>query len=84
MEVNLVPKQPGVHESLLHIHVETDHPKKKQILEEALERKKLEILLKRVFDICVSLILIISLGPILIITAIIVKLTSRSSMSQRH
>jgi len=80
MEVNLVPKQPGVHESLLHIHLETDHPKKKQILEEALERKKLEIFIKRVFDICVSLVLIISLAPILIITAILVKLTSKGSI----
>jgi len=77
MEVNLVPKQPGVHESLLHIHLETDYPKKKQILEEALERKKIEVFLKRVFDILVSLILIISLAPILIITAILVKLTSK-------
>lgn len=80
MEVNLVPKQPGVHESLLHIHLETDHPKKKQILEETLERKKIEVFVKRVFDICVSLVLIISLAPILIITAILVKLTSKGSV----
>jgi len=77
MEVNLVPKQLGVHESLLHIHLETDYPKKKQLLEEALEQKKFEVFLKRVFDIIVSLVLIISLAPILIITAILVKLTSR-------
>jgi exopolysaccharide production protein ExoY len=77
MEVNLVPKQPSVHESLLHIHLETDYPKKKQILEEALERKNLEIFVKRAFDIFVSLALIISLAPILIIIAILVKLTSK-------
>jgi len=77
MEVNLVPKQPGMHESLLHIHLETDYPKKKQILEEALDQKKFEVFLKRVFDIVVSLILIISLAPILIITAILVRLTSK-------
>src|SRR6476619_6738487 len=76
MEVNLVPKQPNVHESLLHIHLETDYPKKKQILEEALERKELEIFVKRAFDVFVSLALIISLAPILIIIAILVKLTS--------
>jgi len=76
MEVNLVPKPPNVHESLLHIHLETDYPKKKQILEEALERKGLEIFVKRAFDVFVSLALIISLAPILIIIAILVKLTS--------
>jgi exopolysaccharide production protein ExoY len=80
MEVNLVPKQPGVHESLLHIHLETNYPKKKEILEKALEQKNIEIFLKRVFDIFVSLLLIICLSPILIITAILVKLTSRGSM----
>ncbi len=76
MEVNLVPKQPGVRGSLLHIHLETNYPKKKQILEEALEQKKFEVFLKRVFDIFISLLLIISLSPILIVIAILVKLTS--------
>jgi len=80
MEVNLVPKQPGVYESLLHIHLETNYPKKKQILEESLEQKRFEIFLKRAFDIIVSCLLIICLSPIFIITAILVKLTSRGSL----
>jgi exopolysaccharide production protein ExoY len=77
MEVNLVPKPLSVHESLLHIHLETNYPKKKQILEESLEQKKFEIFFKRVFDIFVSLLLIICLAPVLLVTAILVKLTSK-------
>ena len=77
MEVNLLHKKPGVHESLLHIHLETTYPEKKRIIEESLERKRFQILLKRIFDIAVSSCLILFLSPILIIVAIFVKVSSR-------
>jgi len=77
MEVNLLPKQPGVvQDSVLHIHLETDHSQKKSIISESLEDKKFQLLVKRTFDILVSLVLIICLAPILIVTALLIKLTS--------
>lgn len=77
MEVNLLQKQPVVvHDSLLHIHLESGYSEKKKIIEESLDQKKIEIFLKRAFDIFASSLLIICLSPILIITAILVKLTS--------
>jgi len=78
MEVNLLQKQPVVvHDSLLHIHLESGYSEKKKIIEESLDQKKFEIFLKRAFDIFASSLLIICLSPILIITALLVKLTSR-------
>jgi len=77
MEVNLLQKQPTVvHDSLLHIHLESGYSQKKQIIEDSLQEKKIEIALKRCLDIVVSLVLIICLSPFLIVTAILVKLTS--------
>ena len=77
MEVNLLPKQPMVvQDSVLHIHLETDHSQKKGIIQESLEQKKFQLLVKRTFDILVSLVLIICLAPILIVTAVLIKLTS--------
>jgi exopolysaccharide production protein ExoY len=78
MEVNLLQKQPVVvHDSLLHIHLESGYSEKKKIIEESLDQKKFQIFLKRAFDIFASSLLIICLSPILIITALLVKLTSR-------
>src|SRR5437762_12314274 len=78
MEVNLLQKQPTVvHDSLLHIHLESGYSQKKQIIEDSLDEKKLQIVLKRSFDFIVSLLLIICLSPFLILTAILVKLTSK-------
>jgi exopolysaccharide production protein ExoY len=77
MEVNLLQKQNGVHESLLHIHLETSYPEKKRFIEESLEEKKSQIFLKRSFDILSSALLIIFFAPILIIVAVLIKLSSR-------
>ena len=77
MEVNLLQKQTGVHESLLHIHLETSYPEKKRSIEETLQQKKLQLTAKRAFDIFASSLLIIFFAPILITVAIIIKLTSK-------
>lgn len=77
MEVNLLQKQSGVHESLLHIHLETSYPEKKRLIEESLDQKKLQVIAKRTFDIFVSSLLIIFFSPILIIVAVLIKLTSK-------
>src|SRR5215467_11514324 len=78
MEVNLLQKQPVVvHDSLLHIHLESGYSEKKKIIEESLEQKQIQIFLKRSFDVIASSLLIICLSPILIVTAILVKLSSR-------
>jgi len=80
MEVNLLQKQNAVHESLLHIHLETSYPEKKRSIEESLQQKKSQILLKRTFDIVASSLLILFFSPILITVAIIIKLTSKGAV----
>jgi lipopolysaccharide/colanic/teichoic acid biosynthesis glycosyltransferase len=77
MEVNLLQKQNGVHESLLHIHLETSYPERKRSIEESLQQKKPQIMLKRFFDIVASSLLILFFSPILITVALIIKLTSK-------
>jgi len=77
MEVNLLQKQNAVHESLLHIHLETSYPEKKRSIEETLQQKKLQLIVKRAFDIFASSLLIIFFAPILITVAVIIKLTSK-------
>jgi len=80
MEVNLLQKQNGVHESLLHIHLETSYPEKKRSIENALQQKKYQLILKRAFDITASSLLIIFFSPILITVAVIIKLTSKGAV----
>jgi len=77
MKANVLQHNTVVHESLLHVHLETTYPEKKRIIEETLKRKKDQIVLKRTFDIFLSLILILSLSPILLIVAVLIKLSSR-------
>jgi lipopolysaccharide/colanic/teichoic acid biosynthesis glycosyltransferase len=50
---------------------------KKEMIEHGLQQKSFEIALKRIFDIIVSTILIVCLSPILIVTSILIKLTSK-------
>lgn len=80
MEVNLLQKQNGVHESLLHIHLETTYPEKKRLIEDSLDQKKFQVFLKRAFDVISASLMIIFFSPILITVAVIIKLTSRGAV----
>lgn len=77
MEVNLLQKQPGVGESLLHIHLANNQQEKKAQIEESLRQKRFQLTVKRFFDIVFAGTLILLLSPILALTAILIKLSSR-------
>ena len=62
------------------IHLGTPHNEKKIKIEESLQQKKFQIFLKRAVDIIVSLLLIISLLPLLAIVAVLIKLTSKGPL----
>jgi len=62
------------------IHLGTPHNEKKIKIAESFQQKKFQIFLKRAIDIIVSLLLIISLLPLLAIVAILIKLTSRGPL----
>ena len=49
-----------------------------------LERKKGQLVLKRIFDICVSLVLIVLLSPIIIFFSIWIKLDSKGPVFYRQ
>lgn len=64
-------------EGILCVRVTSDQYDKFQLLQQQILEKKLQMLGKRVFDILVSLILILLLSPILILITVLIKLTSR-------
>ena len=67
-------------EPFVHVHVEIEYSEKKFEIENELNKKKLQLFLKRVFDITVSGLLIILLSPLLLVIALIIKLTSKGSV----
>jgi exopolysaccharide production protein ExoY len=76
MEMNL-NNQTKAGENILHIHVSGQEFLRFQTLQKSIEEKKIHFILKRAFDVTVSLFLIILFSPILITVALIIKLTSR-------
>ncbi len=76
MEMNL-NNQTKATDNVLHIHVSGEGLLQFQVLQKSMEEKKFHFILKRVFDISVSLFLITLFSPILLIVALLIKLTSR-------
>lgn len=76
MEMNL-NNQTATADNVLHVHVAAQKLSQFQIFRKSVEKKKYHFMLKRIFDIAVSSVLIILFSPILIIVALIIKLTSR-------
>jgi len=76
MKMEILENLKPATESLLHLHFEIEMPEKKKLIEDSLAQKNVQLFIKRAFDIAVSLLLIIIFSPILLLTAILVKLTS--------
>lgn len=79
METNLLRKNQIAENIYTHVHHEGKKSEKPEI-EASLGAKGFQIYLKRAFDIVVSSLLILVLSPILIITALIIKFTSRGKV----
>jgi len=80
MEVLASGKKENVYGPHFQIHPGLSHNVKKTKIEKSIEQKKFQILFKRTVDIIVSLLLIISLLPILAIVAVLIKLTSKGPL----
>ncbi|MEO8710892.1 MAG: sugar transferase [Parafilimonas sp.] len=78
MELKL-NNQPVTNE-LLHINVALKKPSKFQLLEQSVHEKRFHFFVKRIFDITISALLILLFSPILILVALIIKLTSRGAV----
>jgi len=74
MELN-VNNQINTAEKLIHVNAKDDS--KFIAVTQSVKRKGTHFLLKRTFDILVSLVLILLFGPILIIVTLLIKITSR-------
>ena len=75
MEVNVNPTMST--ETLLHVHVSAENVSRLELLEEELRRKSMQLVLKRTFDITVSLLLILLFSPFLLLVTLLIKVTSR-------
>jgi lipopolysaccharide/colanic/teichoic acid biosynthesis glycosyltransferase len=79
MEMNL-ENQAVDNEQILHVHIPGDTLATSttfETLQATLQAKSSELVLKRFFDIVVSLILIILFSPLLFLITVVIKLTSR-------
>lgn len=65
---------------ILHVAVSAEALDKRTKITENLERRKHQLLIKRTFDIAVSLFLILLLSPLLLLVAVLIKLTSKGQV----
>lgn len=65
--------------TILYEH-QTDYKAKKTVIERTLYTKIIQLKMKRLVDIILSLLLIVILSPLLILVAILIKLTSKGAV----
>lgn len=65
---------------VLPAETESLHVYQEETIEESLQKKHLQLSLKRLFDVVVSSLLILFFSPVLILVAVIIKLTSKGAV----
>src|SRR5690349_19929047 len=80
MKVHASEKEQNIYNNPFQIHSSSPYSEKKIQIGKSLQQKKFQIFLKRAVDIIVSLLLIISLSPVLAIVAVLIKLTSNGPL----
>lgn len=78
--MNNNPSLSSATSSVFHVRIDLPLASEKENIAESLENKKLQLLLKRAFDVLVSGLFILLLSPVLLITAILIKLTSKGKI----
>jgi len=76
MKLNIT-NQTATGKDVVHVYATVDEPNQLQLLQQAMKEKAFQLYLKRTFDIFVASALILFFSPILIVVALIIKLTSR-------
>jgi len=77
MKLNITNNDTASGKEVLHVYATLDKPTGFELLQQSLSQKKIQLFLKRSFDIFVSLVLIILFSPLLLAVALIIKLTSK-------
>lgn len=80
MGPDVIKENIEVKETIVHLHVEDSNLNKKKQIESSLKNKRFQIFLKRLFDIVVASFLILCFSPLLIIVAILIKLSSKGDI----
>jgi len=75
MEINLNNKT-ALSDKVVHVHAASETSRFEE-MQHAVRQKRSHLFLKRTFDILVSFILIVLFSPILLLVALIIKLTSK-------
>jgi len=76
MEINL-NKETASADKVLHIHASAKEVSRYDVLQQSIKEKNGHLFLKRMFDMIISFMLIVLFSPILLLVALIIKLTSR-------
>src|SRR6476646_9701279 len=65
---------------VIHLQIPIEQAEEKTLIQNALEKKRAQLILKRTFDIVVASTLILLLSPVLILVAILIKLSSKGNI----
>ena len=65
---------------VIHVKIPVEPTDEKTAILQSLQRKKSQLMVKRTFDILVSLTLITLLSPLLLLVALLIKLTSKGNV----
>ena len=67
-------------QQVIHLQIPVEQAEEKIMIQNTLEKKKVQLILKRTFDIVVASILIILLSPVLLLIAVLIKLSSKGNV----
>ncbi|TKK65645.1 sugar transferase [Ilyomonas limi] len=65
---------------VIHLQIPVELAEEKILIQNTLEKKRTQLFLKRVFDVVVASILILLLSPILLVVAVLIKLSSKGDI----
>jgi len=65
---------------VIHLQIPVEQAEEKILIQNALEKKRTQLFVKRVFDVVVAATLILLLSPVLILVSILIKLSSKGNI----
>ncbi len=65
---------------VIHLQIPVEQAEEKILIQNTLVKKKVQLILKRTFDIVVASTLIVLLSPVLILIAVLIKMASKGNV----
>lgn len=65
---------------LIYVHIPEELEEEKKLIEQTLAKKQMQLILKRTFDIAVAFTLVVLISPLLLLVALLIKLSSKGKV----